>query len=600
MTAWEDDVMEPDRDQPSLGSQPESRGANADALLLALLREALAALASEVGNPAEAGRLAVAVSGGSDSVALASLLAEDGVDIVLLHVDHGLRHDSAEDEAFVRAMAAELGLPFASERLPVAEVAEARGWNLEDAARRLRREALHRMAKANAAKAIALAHTLEDQAETVLLQAMRGAAHLRGMAARSGRLIRPLLSVERGSLRDHLLRHGRSWREDPSNADLSRSRAYLRHEVLPRLRARWPDADRKLARLASLGADNARGARAELGERLRGAAALAAAEPGSQAAKALAAEGLETAALLRLRPHSQREAVALLLTAGGLAPDLELIEAVRAQFAVGQPWRRSVADGVFLRIAYGRLALEARGSEPLARALDRAEDLPADLDPAALLGGPLVQRGRQPGDRVSLPGGHRTLTDLLVDLKVPRERREALALVARDAEVLWADGLFTTVDGVTRLHRDPEHDWMGRALELARSASRDGEVPVGAVVVVDGEVVGEGANQRAGTTDPSAHAEVLALRRAAEKLGDWRLPGATLLVTLEPCMMCLGAMLNAQVARVVYGAINDRDGALGGVADVSLLPWKQRIEVRPGLRATEAGALLSSFFQGLR
>lgn len=586
--------MQPDQDPSSQGPRPSDATSGDDAPLRSLVRAALAALAPE------AGRVAAAVSGGSDSVALVSLLAGDGVDLVLLHVDHGLRQDSAEDEAFVRALAAELGLPFASERLPVAEVAEARGWNLEDAARRLRREALHRMAKANGAQVIALAHTLDDQAETVLLQAMRGAAHLRGMAARSGRMVRPLLSVERSRLRDLLQRLGRSWREDPSNADLSRSRAYLRHEVLPRLRARWPDADHKLVQLAVLGADAARGARVGLGERLRGAAALAAAEPGSEAARALAAEGLETTALLRLRPDAQREAVALLLAAGGLAPDLALIEAVRAQLAAGQPWRRSVADGVFLRIAYGRVALEARGSEPPARTLGRPEDLPADLDPSTLLGGPLTRRGRRPGDRVSLPGGHRSLADLLVDLKVPRERRDALPLVARDSQVLWAEGLVTTVDGVTRLQHDAEHGWMGRALELARSASQDGEVPVGAVVVVDGEVVGEGANRRAGTTDPSAHAEVVALRRAAERLGDWRLPGATLVVTLEPCMMCLGAMLNAQVGRVVYGAVNERDGALGGVADVSLLPWKQRIEVRPGLRAAEAGALLSSFFQARR
>src|SRR5690606_3008196 len=140
--------------------------------------------------------------------------------------------------------------------------------------------------------------------------------------------------------------------------------AYLRHEVLPRLRARWPDADAKLAQLAGLGGDAARDARAGLVERLRGAAELAAAEPGSPAARDLAAEGLETAPLLRLRPSLQREAVALLLGAYGLAPDLDVIEAARHNLAADRPWRRSLTTGVFLRVAYGRLAVEAERKDP--------------------------------------------------------------------------------------------------------------------------------------------------------------------------------------------------------------------------------------------
>ena len=119
---------------------------------------------------------------------------------------------------------------------------------------------------------------------------------------------------------------------------------------------------------------------------------------------------------------------------------------------------------------------------------------------------------------------------------------------------------------------------------------------MGAVVVLDGVVVGEGANATRASGDPTAHAEVIALRAAAAAVGGWRLTGATLVVTLEPCAMCFGAVLAAHVARVVYGAENRRDGALGGVADLSTERWKRRPELRGGVRAREAEALLARFF----
>ncbi|HKI57713.1 MAG TPA: nucleoside deaminase, partial [Trueperaceae bacterium] len=115
-----------------------------------------------------------------------------------------------------------------------------------------------------------------------------------------------------------------------------------------------------------------------------------------------------------------------------------------------------------------------------------------------------------------------------------------------------------------------------------------------------GRVVGEGANASEAAADPTAHAEMIALRRAAARGGDWRLSGATLYVTLEPCPMCLGAALQAHVGRVVFGADNVREGALGGAIDLRGGDWKRRIDVRGGVLAREAGALLSRFFAARR
>ena len=149
----------------------------------------------------------------------------------------------------------------------------------------------------------------------------------------------------------------------------------------------------------------------------------------------------------------------------------------------------------------------------------------------------------------------------------------------------------------------PETDLtaMDRALSLARDAARAGEVPVGAVVVVAGEVVAARRNEREATGDPTAHAEVLALRDAAAALGERRLREATLVVTLEPCPMCAGAVWAAQVGRVVYGAADLKAGAMGSLYNVAV---DQRLnhttEVVSGVRAEEAADLLTSFFRDRR
>ena len=138
---------------------------------------------------------------------------------------------------------------------------------------------------------------------------------------------------------------------------------------------------------------------------------------------------------------------------------------------------------------------------------------------------------------------------------------------------------------------------MERALELARQAAAAGEVPVGAVVLHDGRIVAERANEREASGDPTAHAEVLALRDAAAAIGERRLHGATLVVTLEPCPLCAGAVWAAQVGRVVYGAADLKAGAMGSLYNVAA---DQRLnhttEVVMGVRAAEAAELLTTFF----
>ncbi|GAB3558726.1 tRNA adenosine(34) deaminase TadA [Spelaeicoccus albus] len=143
---------------------------------------------------------------------------------------------------------------------------------------------------------------------------------------------------------------------------------------------------------------------------------------------------------------------------------------------------------------------------------------------------------------------------------------------------------------------------MGAALTEASAASRTGDVPVGAVVVSEaGEIVGTGHNQREELGDPTAHAEIIALRRAAAHLRSWRLTGCTLVVTLEPCLMCAGAALSARVERIVLGAWDEKAGATGSVWDVvrdkRANHW---VEVIPGVRAGECGRVLTDFFAARR
>lgn len=160
---------------------------------------------------------------------------------------------------------------------------------------------------------------------------------------------------------------------------------------------------------------------------------------------------------------------------------------------------------------------------------------------------------------------------------------------------------------IRQLHDDwtpvvlTDDDFMGLALDLAREAASLGEVPVGAIVVKAGEVVGRGCNQPIRRHDPTAHAEVQALRDAATRLGNYRMPGSVLYVTLEPCVMCIGAIFHARISRVVFGARDPKTGAAGSVLDLfAEARLNHHAEVIGGVRAEECGALLSGFFAARR
>jgi tRNA(adenine34) deaminase len=144
-------------------------------------------------------------------------------------------------------------------------------------------------------------------------------------------------------------------------------------------------------------------------------------------------------------------------------------------------------------------------------------------------------------------------------------------------------------------------DWMRRALELAARAEAEGEVPVGALVVRDDQVLGEGWNQPVALRDPTAHAEILALRTAAQKIGDYRLGGATLYVTLEPCPMCAAAIAHARIARLVFGAWDPRQGAAGSAFNlVASDALNHRVDAFGGVLSEECGAVLRRFFEARR
>jgi tRNA(adenine34) deaminase len=143
--------------------------------------------------------------------------------------------------------------------------------------------------------------------------------------------------------------------------------------------------------------------------------------------------------------------------------------------------------------------------------------------------------------------------------------------------------------------------FMRRAIELALRAEQEGEVPVGALVVLSDEIIGEGWNQPIGTHDPTAHAEIMAMRAAAQRLQNYRLTGATLYVTLEPCPMCAGAMVHARIGRVVYGATDPIAGSAGTVFNIlQATTLNHRVEITAGVLADVCGERLREFFRQRR
>jgi len=148
---------------------------------------------------------------------------------------------------------------------------------------------------------------------------------------------------------------------------------------------------------------------------------------------------------------------------------------------------------------------------------------------------------------------------------------------------------------------DDDIAWMSQALHAARAAAKRGEVPVGAVVVLHGEAIGRGGNLAISGADPSAHAEIVALRRAARRAANYRLTGATLYVTLEPCLMCLGAMVHARIGRLVFGAPDSKTGAVLLLGTPAFLKrTNHRFEVTGGVLAEQAADLMLEFFRTRR
>ena len=148
---------------------------------------------------------------------------------------------------------------------------------------------------------------------------------------------------------------------------------------------------------------------------------------------------------------------------------------------------------------------------------------------------------------------------------------------------------------------DHDEAYMAIALDEARRAAEAGEVPIGAVVVCEGAVISRAGNARESAADPTAHAEIMAIREAAERLGRWRLSDCTLYVTLEPCPMCAGAIVNARIERVVYGATDPKAGAVGTLYDLSADPrLNHRFAVTSGVLEEQSSGLLREFFRALR
>ncbi|MBX0330639.1 tRNA lysidine(34) synthetase TilS [Oscillochloris sp. ZM17-4] len=445
--------------------------------------------------------IVVAVSGGPDSLcllhALAALARAGGPRLHVAHLDHGFRGEQSAGEArAVAEAAAGWGIPASIARADVPALARASGEGAQAAARRARYNLLAQVARDTGAQAVAVAHTADDQAETVLLHALRGAgpAGLRGMRPvvgwgewaggmlnvelrmlnaednarhstfhipHSTLLIRPLLDTSRAEVLAYCAAHGLSPADDPSNRSPRYARSRVRQRLLPALAEENPQVVAALGRTARICADDY-----DFMQRALDAAwpALAVERPGSVALGLAAWRDLHPA----LRRYALRRAAARLG-----APELSFpqVEAARAAIDAGSPRRVEIAGGLSLEFGYnsaliraagappepdtpqlagGRLALVAPGRTPLGGgwACVAAEEPPAQPSPwwvavSAELAGELALRRRRPGDRIRPAGGRggRRLQDFFVDRKVPRRLRDAWPILVAGEAILWVAGL---------------------------------------------------------------------------------------------------------------------------------------------------------------
>jgi tRNA(Ile)-lysidine synthase len=423
-------------------------------------------------------RVLVAISGGPDSVALAHLLLalQETGDLLVAgfaHFNHQLRGADADaDEAFCRTLAAALGVPIEVGRDDVAAAASATGRSTEDMARELRYTFLEEAADRRGANAIAIGHSLDDQAETFLLRLIRGAG-TRGLGSirpRAGRVIRPLLEVPRADLRQYLAAHSLPFRTDATNADVSIPRNRVRHELIPYLEREFsPGISRVLAREAALAREDEDRLHHEAIDLARSIVLTITDE--QTELDALALRALPQALAARVAHQALTRQAGdrfigfdhvdrLLQLADGDAVDLPGQRAVRrgGRIVLGRPARRGRDERgensfrVSLSIP-GEVTLGNQGWAVSAERVDSVDSM-KDGGPGRARGGevfvaaeplalPLAIRSRRRGDRFAPLGlGHRKkLQDFLVDRKIPREMRDSLPLVVDGQDrIVWVVG----------------------------------------------------------------------------------------------------------------------------------------------------------------
>ncbi len=415
------------------------------------------------------------VSGGGDSVAMLRVLASGALGVTrdrvrVLHVDHMLRGAEAEaDAAFVQGLCDDLGVECRVVRYDVAAFAEQEGLNLEDAGRQVRYRFAEQEADAFAddlgvprsVARIAVAHTLDDHIETFLMRLLAGsgASGLRGIRPVRGRVVRPLIGVRRRQVREWLAANGWAWRDDATNEDLARTRAWIRAELLPLVESRFPAFVRTAGRMLEILRDED-----DLLQEM--AEAFANDFARVQAGRVEFDRGRMTTLSPAMARRTVRAAIAQAFPEAGRL-EAEHVEAIVEGLAC-EDFARDLPHGLRAETEYGTLAVSRRGSAPapvapclleipgeadlgpagtIVARFGEPGDAPASRDVAVLdadlLAAPLVVDAVRPGDRIQPLGmrGTKKLQDVFVDAKVPRRLRALTPVVRSGDEIAWVAGL---------------------------------------------------------------------------------------------------------------------------------------------------------------
>jgi tRNA(Ile)-lysidine synthase len=367
----------------------------------------------------------LAVSGGPDSIALLHALHATGCKIHVAHLNHGLRVEATEDAACVEQFCVELGVPCTIGYVDVKTEKRKRGGSIQEVARAVRYEFLERMADEVGADVIATAHTADDQAETILLNILRGTGTdgLRGIPERRGRIVRPLLGVTRSQIEQYCAENGLHPRQDASNKSTKYARNEVRLKLLPYLEARFnPQVGRALLRLAEIAGSESElldsMAREWLGQR----------------------ESLSVADLSALHLALQRRVLHQWLSAACAPREIGFDEVERVRMALAKPFADTLPGGGIIEGDGASLWLRAQASAP-----ERTEPVavPIDIPGEAVFhewrvrtvgfvpnGLDAIVRGRRRGERIALAAGHKKLQDLFVDAKIPRAKRDTWPILA--------------------------------------------------------------------------------------------------------------------------------------------------------------------------